>query len=324
MNIRARKEIHETATTVLDRAPNARRILLVYISICLGLSLAISGLSLFFSNRIAGTGGLGNIGLRSILSTGQSVLPWAQIIVNACLTMGYHVAILCIVRNFEADSRTLLTGFRNIFPILRLLLIQGFLYFGILIASAYLSSFIFLATPFAAPFMEVLEPVVESASVLNQALVLDEATLLAAMDAMTPMFFIMIPVLGLLAIPLFYKLRMANFALADEPRRGALHALSKSRFLMRRNCFALFRLDLTMWWFYLGEVVIGLVCYGDMLLPMLGISLPFSSTVSYYLFYLLSMLMQLALYYFGMNRVYTVYALAYDALQEERIKPLQM
>ncbi len=324
MNLRARKEIHETAKSILDRSPNIRRILLIYIGISLGLSLITAGFSLFFSNQIAGTGGLGNIGLRSILSTGQSVLPWVQMIVNACLGLGYHIAILCIVRNFEATPQTLLSGFRNFFPMLRLLLIQGFLYFGVLLAAAYLSSFIFLATPFSRPFMELMEPMLSSLSVMDQTLVLDEATLLASMETMIPMFYIMIPVLAILLIPLFYKLRMATFALADEPRRGALHALSKSRFLMRRNRFALFRLDLTMWWFYLGELAIGLVCYGDMLLPLLGISLPFSATASYYIFFLLSMLMQVALYYFCMNRVYTVYAVAYDALQEERIKPLQM
>lgn len=324
MNIRARRQIHETAGLALDRAPNARRILLVYIGISLGLSLAMTGLSLFFSNRIAGTGGLSNIGLRSILSTGQSVLPWIQMIVNACLGLGYHIAILCIVRNFDATPHTLLDGFRHFFPLLRLLLIQGFLYFGILLGSAYLSSFIFLATPFAAPFMEVLAPVVSSASVMNQTLVLDEATMLAATEAMLPMFFILIPVFALLAVPLYYRLRMATFALADEPRRGALHAMSKSRYLMHRNRFALFRLDLSMWWYYLGQLLVGLVCYGDVLLPMLGVSFPWSDTVSYYLFFLLSALMQLALYYFTMNRVYTVYAVAYDTLQENLIKPAQL
>lgn len=324
MNIRARQEIHETARQVLNRAPDARRILLVYIGISLGLSLAMSALSFFFSSQIAGTGGLSSIGLRSVLSTGQSVLPWIQMIVNACLGFGYHVAILCIIRHFDATPHTLLSGFRNVFPILRLLLVQILLYSGVVLGGVYISSFIFLSTPFAAPFMEVLEPVVSSASVLNQALVLDDATMLAAVKAMTPMFIIMIPVLALLLIPMFYKYRMATFALADEPRRGALHAMSKSRYLMRRNRFALFRLDLSMWWFYLGQLVITAVCYADVLLPMLGVNFPWSDTVSFYLFFLLSVLMEFVLYYFTMNRVYTVYAVAYDALQEELIKPAQM
>lgn len=327
MNIRAREEIHETARQALNRAPHARQILMTYIGINLGLSLLLVGLSFYFSNQISGTGGLGNIGLRSVLSTGQSVLPLVQLLINACLTLGYHIAILCFIRNFEASTQTLFTGFRFFFPMLRLLLLQVFLYAGLMFLSVYISSFIFMATPFSREFMAVITPVLESVTVMDTTLVLDDATFLAASKAVIPMFWIMIPVFALVALPLFYRLRMATFALADEPRRGALAAFVKSRRLMRGNCTALFRLDLSMWWFYLGEAVIGLVCYGDMLLPMLGIDLPFSSTVSYYIFYLLSMLMQLALYYFGMNRVYTAYAVAYDALQEAQPQfhmPVQM
>lgn len=316
MNIRARQEIHETARQVLNRTPNARWILLTYIGISLGLSLLMSGLSFYFSNQISGAGGLGNIGLRSLLSTGQSVLPLVQVMVNACLGLGYHIAILCIIRNFEATPQTVTGGFRFFFPMLRLLLIQGFLYFGIMLGSAYLSSFIFMATPFSREFMTIIAPVLESVTVMDTTLVLDEATLAAASMAVIPMIWIMIPVFALLALPLFYKLRMATFALADEPRRGAMAALTKSRRLMRRNCFALFRLDLSMWWFYLGQILIGLVCYGDVLLPMVGVSFPWNGTVSYYLFFILSALLEVALYYFTMNHVYTVYAVAYDALQE--------
>ena len=316
MNIRARQEIHETARQVLNRTPNARWILLTYIGISLGLSLLMSGLSFYFSNQISGAGGLGNIGLRSLLSTGQSVLPLVQVMVNACLGLGYHIAILCIIRKFEATPQTVTGGFRFFFPMLRLLLIQGFLYFGIMLGSFYLSSFIFMSTPFSGEFIAVITPVLESSTVLNPTLVLDEATLAAASKAMMPMIWIMIPVFALLALPMFYKFRMATFALADEPRRGAMAALAKSRRLMRRNCFALFRLDLSMWWFYLGQILIGLVCYGDALLPMAGVTFPWNDTVSYYLFFILSALLEVALYYFTMNHVYTVYAVAYDALQE--------
>lgn len=327
MNIRARQEIHETARQVLNRTPNARQILLTYVGISLALSLLLSGLSFYFSSQISGTGGLGNIGLRSVLSTGQSVLPLIQLIVSACLGLGYHIAVLCFIRNFEATPRTVTGGFRFLFPMLRLLLLQGFLYVGLMFLSVYVSSFIFMATPFSREFMAIITPVLESVTVLDTTLVLDEATFLAASKAVIPMFWIMIPVFALVALPLFYRLRMATFALADEPRRGALAAFAKSRRLMRRNCIALFRLDLTMWWFYAGQLLVALVCYGDVLLPMVGVSFPWNDTVSYYLFFILSALLEVLLYYFTMNHVYTVYAVAYDALQEEQPQirmPVQM
>lgn len=321
MNIRDRRAIHETAADTLSRAAEARRIVLVYGLICCGLSLISTIVSALLGDRISGTGGLGNIGIRSVLSTVKSVLPMINLIVTACLGLGYHTAMLCFTRGFDADTRTLMSGFRHFGAVLRTTLLEIAVYTGAGFFAVYISSFIFMATPFAADFTAVMEPVLGSMTVMDSTLVLDEATLMAAAETMLPMMWILLAVCLLLVVPLYYRFRMVNFCLADDPRFGAIHALLKSRRMMRRNCFKLFRLDLDLWWFYAAQAIISLVCYGDLLLPMIGIALPWSSTVSYYLFLVLSLLMQIALYYFGMNRVYTVYAVAYDVLQEELPKP---
>lgn len=317
MNIRERRAIHETAQSALHRANAPRNIVLVYTGICCLLSLASTIVSALLSDRISGTGGLGNIGLRSILSTGQSVLPLINMVVTACLAMGYHTAILSITRGFEASPRTLLSGFRQFGPVLRALLLQSLIYCCAGLAAIYLSAFIFMATPFSAAFVEAMEPVMASVTVMDTALVLDDAVLAAATEALIPMMWIMLAVCLVLMIPIYYRFRMVNFCLADDPRRGALAAMAKSRKLLRRNCFALFRLDLTVWWFYAAQLVINLVCYGDVLLPMVGVTFPWSDTVSFYLFLTLSLVLQLALHYVSMNRVYAAYAVAYDALQEQ-------
>ena len=321
MNIRQRRAIQDTAANILSRPHDLSRTALLYTAIFCGLSLVSTLLSAFLSDGISGTGGLSNIGLRSILSTGQSVLPLVNLIVTACLGLGYHIAVLSHVRGFDANPRTLLGGFRHLGPVLRTLLLQTAVYGIAIFGATYLSSFIFMMTPYSAEFMEVLEPVISSASMLSGSFVLDDATLMAAAGAMMPMIWITLAVCAVVLIPICYRFRMVNFCLADDPRRGALAALSKSRFLMRRNCFALFRLDLDLWWFYLGQVAVSLVCYGDVLLPVVGVSFPWSDTVSFYLFFGASLVMQFALYYFAMNRVYTVYAVAYEALQEQLPRP---
>ena len=316
MNIRSRSAIHEEARQSLDRAPYQKQIILIYTAVCCGLSLLATLMSVFFSDRISGTGGLGNIGLRSVLSTGQSVLPLVQTIVTACLGLGYHIAILTVTRGYEATPRTLLLGFRHFGPVLRAMLLQGFAYCGIAFAATYISSFLFLLTPFSADFVELMEPLVSSMTVLDTGLILDEATLMAAAETMAPMVWILAGVFLLLFIPVYYGFRMVNFCLAEDPGRGALAAMVKSRRLMRRNRIALFRLDLTLWWFYLGSVAVSLLCYADVLLPLAGIALPWSNEVSFYVFYLTSMVVQLVLYYFAMNKVYAVYAVTYDVLQD--------
>lgn len=321
MNIRQRRAIHETARAALNGASGHKKIILLYSAICCGLSLAGTIISALLSQRIAGTGGLSNIGLRSVLSTGQSVLPLVTLIVTACLNLGYHTAILSIIRGYDANTGTLLSGFRHFGVIMRSMLLQGLIYFGVGIAAMYISSSIFLATPYSEPFLTAMEPYLSSVSVLDSAIVVDSAVVAAASEALIPMLWIFAAVCLVLMTPIYYRFRMVDFALADDPRLGAIHAMAKSRHLMRRNCFALFRLDLNLWWFYIGQLVVSLVCYGDLLLPMIGISFPWSDTVSYYLFYVLSLGLQMALFYFGMNRVYSVYAVAYDALQEDLPKP---
>ncbi len=321
MNIRHRRAIHETAANALDRAPEARRIILIYGGICCGLSLLATIISTLLGDRISGTGGLGNIGLRSVLSTGQSVLPLVNILITACLSLGYHIAILSFTRGFDAHVRTLKSGFRYVGSVVRALLTQWAVYLLLGIGALYASSYIFMSTPFAKPFIQAIEPYAASADLTE--LMIDGAVAAAAMDALIPMLLIYLAVLLVLVLPVYYRFRMVDFCLADDPQNGALFALTKSRFLMRRNCFALFRLDLTLWWFYGAQVLISLVCYGDLLLPMLGISFPWSDTVSYYLFFGLSLLMQLALYWFGLNRATAVYAVAYDALQENLSQPNQ-
>ena len=94
---------------------------------------------------------------------------------------------------------------------------------------------------------------------------------------------------------------MGECALIENPRMGAFAALRKSRRLMRGNCISLLQLDLSFWWFYVLEVLLTVVCYADMLLPMVGIQLPFSSTVAFFLFYLLNLGGQVALYWWKKN-----------------------
>ena len=317
MNIRDRRAMEETAAGAFRRANAPQKIILVYALVCCGLSLLSTVLAVLLGDKIAGTGGLGNIGLRSVLSTGQSVLPLITTIVTACLNFGYHTAVLSITRGYDASPATLSLGFRRFGVIFRTMLLQGLVYFSASLMVIYLSSTLFVATSLGAEFTALMEPYLSSMTVLDTGFILTEEMMAPLMQAMVPMFYIM-GALGLLFLtPLCYRFRMVNYALADDPDKGAIHAILKSRHLMRRNCIALFRLDLKLWWYYAAQILITLICYGDVLLPMAGVSFPWNATVSYYLFYVLSLAAQFALYYFTMNRVYGIYAVAYDALQEQ-------
>ena len=324
MNLRDRRAIHHTAAQSLANAKgDPRKILLIYLGIITGLSLFVAAASLILSNRIANTGGLGNMGLRSVLSTIKSVLPMAQSLVFLGLEMGYTTMALKIVRGESVSNETLFGGFQRFFPYLRAQILLGLLYLGLGLASIYPSAYIFLSLPMAEGFYEVITPLMESTSALNGTITLDEATLAAATEAMMPALWIYGVAFLLLFIPTYYRYRMVIYRLIDQPHPGALRAMRESRSLMRRNYFALFRLDLTLWWFYVLQALILALCYCDMLLPMIGITLPWSENVSYFVFLSLSLLLQFVVYYFSMNRVAVTYATAYTTLHLTEEQPKQ-
>ena len=315
MNIRDRSAIHQTAEHSLANAKgDPKKILLIYLAIITGLSLAVAGVSILLSNRIADTGGLGNMGLRSVLSTAKSVLPLVQSVILLGLEMGYYTMALNITRGEPISNDTLFGGFRRFFPLLRAQILLSFLYLGLGLLAVYPGAYIFLMLPISEGFYEVLTPIMESASQLTGTVTIDEASMIAVSEAMEPALWIMGTLFLLLFIPTSYRYRMVTFRLIDQSRPGALRAMRESRAMMHRNRFALFRLDLSLWWFYALQGLTVALCYSDMLLPMLGITLPWSESVSYFVFLCLSLLVQFVVYYLFMNRVSVTYAAAYGAL----------
>lgn len=321
MNIRNIKQIHRSARQSLaSNRGSTASVALIYAGVTCLLALAATAVSWYLNRQIAGTGGLSNMGLRSILSTINYILPFVQVIVAMSLSLGLCAVALDVVRHRAARAATLLEGFYRFFPLLRATLLQGAVFAGLSVVCMYLSSWIFMMLPASQAFYEVMTPYLESMTVLNSELVLDEATLMAAASTMTPMVIIFAVVYCLAALPVSYQYRMVSYCLLDSDRPGAFASLRASRTMMRRNRFSLFRLDLSFWWYYLLEALAVLVCYGDMLLPLVGVSLPWSGTASYFLFYIASLALQFAVYFLFLNRVQATYATAYEAI---RPKPQQ-
>ena len=319
MNTRDRHSIKHAAELSLNQSQqDMRQILLIYLLIITGLSLGASALTVILSYRIADTGGLSNMGLRSILSTAQTILPLIQLLVLWGLQIGYHTAALDVVRGKSVSRDTLFGGFRRFFPLLRALLMQGFLYCMAALVSIYLASYIFLMLPASADFQKIIMPAIQSASILSGSIMLDEATVMAASEAMLPVLWIFAALYLVLFVPMYYRYRMVMYRLIDHNHPRALAAMLESRGMMHRSRFALLKLDLSFWWFYALQLLIPLVCYGDSILALAGITLPIPELASYFLFLILSLALQFALFYFSMNRVAVSYAVFYDTLLAEK------
>lgn len=308
-------EMMEAAPEKLARASQEKKIVLIYVGILAGLSVVLTLASQILGSQIDQAGGLSNLGLRSTLLTVNNFLPLVQMVLSLCLALGYRSAMLRIARGQAATPQGLRLGFDRFWLLLRTTLLKGMIYLAVAFACSYLASFLFLLTPLSRRAMDVLLPVASQMTSISTMPVIDDAVIAQLMPAMAPMILIFVGLFALLAIPIALRYRMSDFVIIDKPGTGAFAALRASRSMMRGNCMNLVKVDLHLWWYYAGMLLCQLLCYGNVLLPMVGISLPFSPQVSFYLFYVLYLGAQFALTYFFSNRVAVTYALAYEAIR---------
>ena len=313
MDIFSPRMLREKTARILERTPNEKALVLVWAGGSALASLLVSLLIMLLDNKIAETGGISGIQLRGVLSTAQSVL---NILVCVCLlfwSFGYIFAMLRVSRGQAVQPASLMEGFRRVGPCLRLSLLEALIYAALAFACMQASSILCSFTPLAQSMHEQSQIMLEA---MESGVVPDAATMETIYSAMLPaMIGGGVLFVGLL-VPVSYRLRMARLLIMDESRCGAWRAVFSSIKLTKGHCMALVRLDLSYWWFYLGEVLVVLLCYGDLLLPALGVSLPISEVASTWLFYALGLAAQVVLYCLARNKVTVAYALFYDACAE--------
>ena len=312
MDIRNTRQLKELSAGRLANARDGQKIVLYYSLITVAVSAAATGVSYALSRQISETGGLGSMGVRSALTTAQTLLPIAQSVFLMCLTLGYLATMLRIARGQYASPNGMLLGFDRFWVLLRCTLLKGLIFGGVAVASLYVAMMIYMMTPLSDSAVDILMPLVKNAGASGIAL--DDATYARLMDATMPAMGIFGVLFLALAAPLFYRYRMTDYLIIDRPGAGALAALRDSRMMTKGSRWNLFRLDVSMWWYYAAVLASTAIGYGDQFLPALGITLPFSDTVAYFLFFGAYLAVIFVIYYFLRNRVEVTYALAYDSL----------
>lgn len=312
MDIQNRRGLKDAATYSLARSSDSpKKLVLIHLGVSLLVSLLLSVLDFLLEQQIGAAGGLSGLGSRSLMGTVQYLLRLAHIILLPFWQMGYLFLTLKLAREESVNVGTLLEGFRRLGPVLRYHLMLGIMLFGIVLGSSYVAGVIFLFSPFSLPMMEELGPLLSDPTALE-----NEETMELMAQHSLPLLILYAAIVLILLIPFFFRYRMAALALMDTPEIGTLRALRTSRKIMKHHWMDVFKLDLSFWWFYLLEGLVVLVAYGDYLLPMFGISLPLSPNALYFLFLILSMVCQLALYGWRKNEVSVTYAHAYAVLRE--------
>lgn len=299
----------------------AVKLIAIHAGLSIGANFLLALINYLLEMGIAQTGGLSGIGTRAILETVQQVLQTTLTLAIPFWSMGYTFAALQMARGKSANSVNLLTGFRHLGPVLRTNILRFVIYFALMMLGAQLACYIFMLTPAAMELMAVME---EMLATMETGETLDYTALLeneAYMQAMLPAMPYMLVGALLPLIPILYRLRIMDFALMDDPRKGAFHAFVQSMRMTRKNCLAIFKLDLHFWWYYLLQLLTAALYYGDVLLPMLGVELNMQADTAMYLFYGLALICEFGLFVWKKNQVTATYALLYDQLRQPRPQP---
>ena len=314
MTIPSFKILKKNAAERVAAAPKQKHIVLIYAGAVTVLAALVTVINYVLGLQIDQLGGLSNMGLKSMLSTVQSVLPMIQSAVVMCLELGYIAAMVRIARQQYASEQTLKLGFDRFWVLIRLALVQASIYMMAGLAALWLSTQIYLITPLSDSAMAALEPYLADMDTLINMLA-DPAFSNQVALSMLPLFLMFGVLYAAFSIPLSYSMRMARYVIIDKPGTGAVFALRESRKMMKGSRFRLFRLDLSLWWWYAIGFLAMALGNVDVILSGLGMPLPMNETLSYFLFYFLFLGIQFAATFFLRNRVEVVYAQVYNALK---------
>lgn len=295
---------------------NPQKLIFIHAGISAAVSFLVALMTYLLELGMAQGGGLSGMSHLAALETAQALLDTLLSILSPFWALGFIAAAIHLARRESATPHTLLTGLHRWGPVLRMMLLQGLLYVGVMTLCGQIGSFVFMLTPAFTQLQELLLPLqnadlTQLDSVEQLLLGLDLDTLLHIALTMIP--FLFLP--GLIAVILLsYRMRLAPYVLMDEPRCGAIYAITMSFKLTKKHTLELFRLDLNFWWFYLLELLITALCYGDMLLPLLGAKLAMDPVLATFLFYALALIGQVGLYVWQKPQIFATYALFYDSL----------
>lgn len=310
------RELKRQADGKLRAVPQHKKLALYYAGSVCAISVVFMLADQLISMAFPETGGLSNMGLRSFLSTLSSILPVISFVLSMCLSFGFLGGMVRVSRGQYTSPNALRTGFERFFPLLRLTALKALIIMGLSIGATYLTSLIYTLSPLSDSLVEALAPALSSGSLLNEGtLTLDPVTVEAIYAATPAMLAIFLVVMGVFGVPMLYRLRLADYVLYDHPETGALYALRQSRVMMRGSRWAMFKLDLSFWWYFLLAGLSAAVNYGVLLLDLVGITLPISDNAAAILFFLLSTALDFAVIYRFRSKLEVTYALAYNSLK---------
>lgn len=310
------RQLKEQARARLTQAGDTKKMVLIHSGTLVLLSLLASGLNLYLDSQISGTSGLSGMDTRTLLQTLQELLQYGTALFTPFWQAGFLLIAIRWATGMSAERKDLLSGFKRIGSILSYNIWIFLLYFCVLFAATYAATAIVVMTPLGTPLLELVELVMNGT--VETLYELPTADLLVGYAPVL----VLTAVIGLPVILFFsYTLRLSTYFIMDGKQFRAFLAMRTSAVVMRGNRLQMLKLDLSYWWYYVLEFLLGLIAYLDLLLPMLGVQLPFDETTAFFGTLILYSVLEMGLHLWKKAQVDITYALAYKTLTAPFLKP---
>ena len=305
------RSIKRDASTLLKRAAyDPKKLALYYACAITIFSLVYSLLSYLLGLAIANNGGLSGLNTRALLLSGQLVLMLASAFIMPIFQIGLLNAGLGYSKGSAVDRDDLWEGFRRWGAVVWLNCLLILALMAVVIVCFQAATILFSMTPLSDGMYEQMLATIEQA----QASGITEEMLNQPLPHENVLLLILGTVLLAVGVPVYYHFRMSEYALMDGSRPFA--ALLKSFRLTRVTRMKMFLLDLSYWWYYLIQLLITALSYGNEILTLLGVKLPISQDVATWVFYGVALVAQfLFIRCFGI-RYHTSCALFYKQAAE--------
>lgn len=305
--------ISEAQENVSAASYSPKKLTAIHAGVLAGVGLLVAVLSYLLNIGIGEAGGLGGIGTRAALETVQSVLQMASLALTPFWAMGFTRAALLYADRQSPNPQTLMSGFYCWGPVLRLLTLRALLYFAVTMLTLQVGSMLFALSPTAD---RIADMVMQAGALDADAIIalfetMDTASLFRLTLSILPYF--LIPT-GIALIYLSYRLRFADFLLMAAPQMGAMAAIAQSFRLTKGHILTIFKMDLRFWWFYVLEVLVTVLSYGDVVMTAFGTNWGSLDWLASLLFYAVALVVQIGLYVWRKPQVVTSYAVLFKYL----------
>ena len=312
MEVFDKNTVKERAAGLLEGSrPDLKRTAALHTAVSVGAVVAVNLIIMLLPGLFGDTGGLASLGVQSMLDTAQSALSLACQIALIFWDVGLLYSAMLTARSQPAEFSSLNRGFHRFGPVLRLNLLKLCVY---MLAGMLCMNVVMIAAAFMPVSqtlnaeLEAMTQTLQAGGELTEEMLFSKNMLLG----MAPILILFMVAYGVMLLHLNYRFRLADFLVLDDPRRGALAALVLSNALIKGSKTALFKLDLSMWWYFALQLVLLAVANLGDILALAGVELPLSSDGRFFLFYILYGIGAVAAAYFTGARYQTVYATVYD------------